>query len=106
MALDEHPRHPGLVRLRLSLIARASGLGSSALDAAKKEAMDLLVSGVIQASTDSEPQGREEEEEEGICIEEPETVSDLRSQEYELCLSLVSVEPTWQGVTGILRKGG
>ena len=105
LALKEHPRHPGLLRLRLSLVARASGLGSSVLDAAKKKVMDFLVSGVVQASTLGRvPQ--DEEDEEGICVEEPEKVLDLKSQEYELCLSLVSVEPTWQGVMGVLRKGG
>ena len=83
--------------------------------------MEALVAGIQASATpprsaSSGPQSMDEEPEEGQCgVDVPSaaregggegtSVVDLRGQEYELCLALVSIEPTWQGVLGILRKG-
>ena len=80
--LAAHPTHPELLRLRLSLTARALGFGSAELEAARREAMEAMVTGVM-AGGGSRGCG----------------------QEYQVCLALVSVEPTWQGAMRILQKG-
>ena len=80
--LASHPAHPELLRLLLSLTARAHGFGSVELEAARREAMEAMVAGVTAGGG-----GRG-------C-----------GQEYQVCLALVSVEPTWQGAMRILQKG-
>jgi len=88
------------------LAARRAGFGSPALYVARKEAMEAMVSGLVRpqpgnaaAAAPSSPSLPGSDE--GRAG----TWDRLHCQEYRLCLSLVSVEPTWQGLVTGLQKG-
>ena len=105
-ALEAHPGNPELLRMKLSLTALGTGLGSQELDAAKREATDALspprqplASGLPVAS-----QLESEGSRQGLPVEAGGLHQD-GCPEYRLCLSLTSVEPTWQGTMGILQRG-
>ena len=101
-ALEAHPGHPELLRLKLSLTALGTGLGSQELDAAKREAVDALITPRQPAasglSTLSIPSQLERGGGRGLLAADG-------CPEYRLCLSLTSVEPTWQGTMSVLQKG-
>ncbi len=88
--LSAHPGHPGLAMLALTLTALTHGFGAP-LDSARREALGTMMQAApVARLTDASASERPRR---------------WGGQEYQLCLALLSVEPTWQGAEQLLQKG-